>query len=184
MKLSILICTVPSRVDTYLPKMIKSLEKQATKDVEIIWLGDNKKRSVGQKRNDLLDLAQGKYVTFVDDDDRVTDDYVSLILKGIEKDVDVVNFKVSCSVNGGKYKDVFYDARFTSDKNLKDRYERRVNHIMCVKRELALRAGFPHKNMGEDDEYAGRLRPLIKSQAFIDKVLYFYTFSHQTSETQ
>lgn len=168
----------------YLPRIIEMLEPQATKDVEILCLLDNKKRTVGKKRNDLLQLAQGEYVAFVDDDDRVADDYVSYLLKGIASGADVINFKVSCSVNGGEYRDVFYDARFRRDQNFKDRYERRPNHLMCTKRELALKAGFPEQNMGEDDVYAGRLRPLIKKQAFIDKILYYYDFSHQISETQ
>lgn len=184
MKLSILICTVPSRMSTYLPKLLGRILPQATKDVEVLWLGDNKKRSVGEKRNNLLSLAQGEYVCFVDDDDDVTDDYVALILKGIAKGGDVVNFKVSCSVNGGKYKDVLYDARFAKDKNFSDHYERISNHLMVVKRELALKVGFPKINMSEDANYARRLKPLIKSQVFIDKVLYLYTFSNKISETQ
>ena len=184
MKLSILICTVPSRVDTFLPKMVTSLCKQAGKDVEVLWLGDNKKRTVGQKRNDLLNLAQGEYVTFVDDDDRVTDDYVSNILKGIETGADVVNFNVMCSLNGGKAKRVDYDARFLRDAETKEAYQRLPNHIMCVKRELAVSVGFPKKNMSEDADFAKRLRPLIKKQAFINKALYYYDFSHQVSETQ
>jgi len=184
MKLSILICTVPSRAKTFLPKLLDKLLPQATKDVEVLWLGDNKQRSVGQKRNDLLNLAQGEYVTFVDDDDEITDDYVVLILKGIATGKDAVNFKVACSVNGSPYKDVFYDARFTKDRDFKDRYERRVNHIMCVKRELAVKTGFPKINFSEDADYAKRLRPLIGSQAFINKVLYYYNFSNSISETQ
>lgn len=183
-KLSVLICSVPSRIDTFLPKIFKSIEKQATKDVEIIVFLDNKKRSVGQKRNDLLALAQGTYVVFVDDDDEVTDDYVSLILKGVNSGADVVNFGVNCSVNGSKYKRVYYDARYAGDTDHTDHYKRMVNHIMCVKRELALQVGFPDINFSEDADYAKRLRPHIKSQAFIDKVLYFYNFSHQISETQ
>lgn len=184
MKLSILICTVPSRVETYLPKMINALDKQATRDVEILYLGDNKQRTVGEKRNNLLNLAKGDYVVFVDDDDEVTEDYVKMILRGADSGADVINFKVKCSVNGGEYRDVIYDARFRKNENLKDRYHRLPNHIMAIKRDLAVRAGFPQKNMGEDDDFSRRLRPLIKTQATIDKVLYYYIFSHQTSETQ
>ena len=184
MKLSILICTVPSRVEVYFPKLWKSLEPQLNKEVEVLWLGDNKQRSVGQKRNDLLKLAQGDYVAFIDDDDRISDDYVSKILSGIQSGADVVNFKVSCSVNGGDYRDVIYDARFRKDNNFSDHYERLPNHLMAVKRELALRVMFPLKNMSEDADYARRLKPLIKKQATIDKVLYFYDFFHTVSETQ
>ena len=43
---------------------------------------DNKKRTIGKKRDEMLKLAQGKYVTFVDDDDRISDDYVDEIMNG------------------------------------------------------------------------------------------------------
>lgn len=192
MKLSILICTVPSRVSTFLPKMIKELDgqvvaangKQKNKVVEYLYLGDNKARSVGEKRNDLLRLAKGDYVTFVDDDDDVTDDYVAQLLNGIRSGADVINFKVNCSVNGSPYKRVDYDATFKRDTDHADHYKRIPNHLMCTKRVLALQAGFPEISMSEDAQYAKRLKPLLKNQAFIDKVLYLYNFSNKISETQ
>lgn len=184
MKLSILICTVPSRMSTFLPALLDKLLPQCTGDVEVLWLGDNKKRTVGEKRNNLLDLAKGDYVVFVDDDDGITADYVAELLHHIKGGADVINFNVMCSVNGGEYKRVDYDARFKRDSNHKDHYKRIPNHIMCVKRELALKARFPEINMSEDSAYAKKLKLLIKTQTFITKPLYYYTFSHQTSETQ
>lgn len=183
-KLSILICTVPSRMSTFLPTLLDKLLPQATKDVEIIWLGDNKKRTVGEKRNNLLNLAKGDYIIFVDDDDRVSDDYVAQLMNGIRSGADVVNFKVMCSVNGSPYKRVDYDATFKRDTDHADHYRRIPNHLMCTKRVLALQAGFPLISMSEDAQYAKKLLPLLKTQAFIDKVLYYYDFSHQISETQ
>ena len=44
---------------------------------------DNKRRSVGSKRNCLLDSAHGEYVSFIDDDDEVATDYVDKILRNI-----------------------------------------------------------------------------------------------------
>tara|TARA_B110000208_G_scaffold176584_1_gene223083 strand:- start:731 stop:910 length:180 start_codon:yes stop_codon:yes gene_type:complete len=42
-------------------------QTQNYKDIEIISIFDNKKRSIGRKRDDALKMAQGKYVTFIDD---------------------------------------------------------------------------------------------------------------------
>ena len=181
--LSILICTIPGRISE-LKKLMDVLSQQLTSEVEVIYLGDNKKRTVGQKRNDLLKLSQGRYVAFIDDDDKITEDYVSLLLKGIRSGADVVNFDVECSVNGGPFKKVFYDAKFKTDKNKPDHYERIPNHLMCIKREIALTAGFPEKSFGEDQEYAKRILPRIQRQAKIEKTLYYYIFSHKTSQTQ
>ena len=191
MKLSVLICTVPSRLDGFLPNIVTKLTKQAsavnkkrTPDVQILYLGDNKTISVGEKRNDLLRIARGEYVVFVDDDDEISEDYIAQILNGTQTGADVINFKVMCSVNGGEYKIVDYDARFKHNKDFADHYERLPNHIMCIKRSLAMKAGFPNKSMGEDDDFAQKLRPLIRKQAFINKALYYYNFSHVISETQ
>ena len=184
MKLSILICSVPTRMSTHFRQLLDVLLPQATKDVEVVWLGDNYKMSVGEKRNNLLSIAKGKYVTFVDDDDMVSKDYVAELLRYINGGADIICFNVNCSLNGGKYKRVDYDANFLADHETKDAYKRLPNHICCVKREIALQVGFLSINMGEDSDYAKRLKPLIKTQSIINKVLYNYDFSHTISETQ
>ena len=46
---------------------------------------DNKKRSVGEKRQDLLNLAKGQYLVFIDDDDRISDDYISSIIQAMNE---------------------------------------------------------------------------------------------------
>jgi glycosyltransferase involved in cell wall biosynthesis len=186
MKLSVLVCTVPSRVGMELTRIVRSLDEQAKRhpDVEILYLGDNKRRKVGEKRNDMLKLAKGDYVTFVDDDDKVTDNYIDEILKAISGGADVINFKVMCRVNRGQWKPVEYDATFPRDRNTAKGYERLPNHIMAIKRELALSVGFKDMQSGEDFEFARRLREKIKTQTKIDKVLYFYDADLRKSETQ
>jgi hypothetical protein len=60
MKLSILVLTTPKRLSTFLPKIVTELCRQAQcKDVEVLWLGDNYKRTVGAKRNALIDICNG-----------------------------------------------------------------------------------------------------------------------------
>ena len=55
MKLSVLICNTHTRVKNFLPVIVEELTRQAGgKDVEVLWLGDNKKRSVGEKETTLL----------------------------------------------------------------------------------------------------------------------------------
>lgn len=180
-KLSILICTLPSRINK-LAYLLNRLQPQLTDEVELIYFGDNKSRTVGEKRNNLISLAQGKYVVFIDDDDDVTDDYVSEILLAIEQNVDVINFKVSITINGGSAKDVIYSKEFT-DKNLPTHYERSPNHIMCFKTELARQTKYNDISFGEDSLWASQIRHLIKTETNIDKTLYFYISNHATSET-
>ena len=82
--LSILIPTLRSRADK-LSKLLNRLEFQRqTKPVQLLWIGDNKSITVGEKRNMLLAASKGEWVCFVDDDDEVSDRYLELILDTIK----------------------------------------------------------------------------------------------------
>ena len=80
MKLSILICTLPER-KAYLARLLGILSPQVIQGkVEV--LTDDTPRGVittGQKRNNLLNRAKGKYIVFIDDDDMVPGHYVNRI---------------------------------------------------------------------------------------------------------
>ena len=80
--LSILISAIPSRWEMA-RKLFEGLTRVADQRVEVLLLFDNKRRSVGEKRQALLDIARGEYVTFIDDDDLVAPGYVSEILSVI-----------------------------------------------------------------------------------------------------
>lgn len=196
MKLSILVCSTQNRYNTFLPKILKQLFDQEAAlpihffgEVEIISVIDNKCRMLGTKRNDLLHMAQGEYVVFVDDDDRVSDDYVSSLLSATSAKTDIIVFRVSVSLNGEQAKICYYDNRYTEDYNQtlgKEviAYHRLPNHIMAVKKALALKTKYKDILKGEDADYSKRLLPLLKSQCTIDKVLYHYDYSDVTTETQ
>jgi glycosyltransferase involved in cell wall biosynthesis len=98
---SILIAGIPERYHTAQPLLYSLLEKQSVArmpDVELIYSMDNKRRSVGAKRNDLLRMARGEYISFIDDDDEVSEAYVKTIHEAIvqarksEQPIDVICF--------------------------------------------------------------------------------------------
>lgn len=189
--LSILVPSVASRRATFAPKIMDQLFGQlaalSEKDrarVEILVLVDSKTKVLGDKRNDLVRLAQGEYVVFVDDDDRVSEDYVSSLLEATQYEADVITFDASVSLNGGTAKPCRYSLKFNEDKNVHSEYQRIPNHISAVKRDIALRAPFPSRGTGEDSEYARSLKPLLRTEHRIERVLYFYDFSSATTETQ
>jgi hypothetical protein len=63
-------------------------------------------------------------------------------------------------------------------------YHRLPNHIMAVKRELALQVKFKDILKGEDADYSKRLLPILQTNYEIGKVLYHYDYSDTTTETQ
>ena len=77
-KLSILIPSVHTRRNTFLPKIQDEVYRQIDElsefnkaQVEVITLSDNKKMMLGDKRNLMVEMAQGEYRQFIDDDDKI-----------------------------------------------------------------------------------------------------------------
>jgi hypothetical protein len=85
---SVLIPTIPGREQS-LSNLLSSLHEKTKRicpDLRLeICLGfDNRETSIGMKRENLLQNAKGKYVSFVDDDDQITDEYVEDIWATIQ----------------------------------------------------------------------------------------------------
>ena len=152
--------------------------------IEILFLVDNKQIMLGQKRNIMVDMAQGEYIVFVDDDDRISDDYLASLLEATESYADVITFLVEVSLNGDPSKICRYSKDYRRDLNTPDEYQRLPNHICCVKRELAQKVSFPSIAHGEDSAYSKLLKPNLHTEHAIDRVLYYYDYSDETSETQ
>lgn len=188
-RLSILICAVPARLSTTLPKLFAKLEEQTkTNEVEVLCLLDDRKRTTGEKRNSLLKIAQGEYVSFVDDDDRVAPNYVEAILRAIKKTPapDVVVFNVWVSGYrrslGLPDRTCRYDISF-SDQNLAHEYQRKPNHLMVWRAELARSVPFQARNRGEDFAWAkdiARRHPKLR-QNRIEEILYYYDYNPRLS---
>jgi glycosyltransferase involved in cell wall biosynthesis len=174
-KLSILICTIYGREASF-DKLIKELDRQYTKDIEVMSIKDDKQVSVGVKRQRLLEAATGDYVCFIDDDDMIAPTYVKDILKAIESEPDCVGFEIDCDIDGVKTRAIS-SLKYRSWTEKKDgyRYNRSIYHKTPVKRAIALKVGFQDKRYAEDYEYSMALQPYLNTEEFIKKPLYFYT---------
>jgi len=102
--LSVLILSLTERLDMA-SILFKKLEKLCSfDDVEILILMDNRKQTITEKRNHLLNIAKGDYVAFLDDDDDVFDDYFDEIVPICrQKKHDVITFNQYCNVNGFEF---------------------------------------------------------------------------------
>lgn len=189
--LSILICSTHTRWRTFgrsiqeqVWAQYDSLPADQQERIEILMLTDNRRMVLGDKRNVMVDAAQGRYVQFIDDDDRISPRMFEKVLAATESDADVITFLVDVSMNGRRAGVCRYSIRFDCDRNTPQRFERLPNHICAVKRELAQRVTFPAVLCGEDAGYAKKLAPLLNSEHHIPEVLYHYDFSELTTETQ
>ena len=189
-KLSILIPTVPSRLELFYPRIIKELLRQIgnSSDIELVALFDNKKRSVGEKRQNLIDIANGEYLTFIDDDDRISPDYISCIMNALYSNLntDCVVYDTICCVDNGALKKLCkYGIEFEYGDILGGREWRgKPAHTMIYKSSIAKKHAFKNINHGEDVEWVKRACKDIVVQTRIDKVLYYYDANYTTtSET-
>ena len=178
--LSILIPSVPERI-LYLNKQIDNLYNQiGEKQVELLVFIDNRKRTTGRKRNNLIDLAQGKYIVFVDDDDTLSEEYVSSLLNAIIK-----NPEADCIVFDVMYHDVKKDKKilvkygkeYSHDYDAKNnQYTRKPNHLMCYSNKIASDVKYENISYNEDDRWGNLAHSKINNQVRIDKILYTYDY--------
>lgn len=179
MKLSILICSIHSRA-SYLTNLLAILEPQLTHDVEVLVELDSGESTIGEKRNTLVQAAQGEYISFIDDDDEVSSNYVYKILQAIKSRPDC------CSLTGvitwdGNNPEVFehsikYPTWKTNSNNEPIKYERNPNHLNAIKRSIAIRYDFIPINHGEDRDWSMRIQDELKTESTIDGVIYHYKF--------
>ncbi len=178
-KLTILICSL-NRRKKYLERLIDVLRPQINSFVEVLCSVDNGELSIGKKRQTLLERATGEYVCFIDDDDLISSNYISLILNAIETKPDVVGMhlimKTDGKLSGKTYHSLKYNSWYDEPGESPSWrfYYRNPNHLNPVKRKLALEVGYPDISLGEDRDYSMRLLPLLKTESYIDQSIYTY----------
>ncbi len=187
--LSILICSLHSRKHM-LDQLLHELDTQiraanAIGKVDILLNVDNKEKSTGMKRQELLEQATGKYIIFIDDDDWIEPCYIAELLKACDSDADCFGMVGWITTNGTDRIDwrlsKDYEDHTIKENGYTPVYLRRTNHITGVKRSIALQAGFPDKSNAEDKWYSQRVAPLCKTEYQIIPAMYHYRFnSHKT----
>lgn len=189
---SILIATLESREEQFNKlhtELMKQIEENNLQDeVEILVFQDNFDYPVGMKRNTLLADASGLFAAFVDDDDLVSDDYVISIIQAIKEnpEIDCVGIKGILISPHLPRKEFIHSIKYKEFKEDRNYYYRPPNHLNPIRVELSRNFLFPVINNGEDFDWTMKIckANILKKEAYIDKVLYKYMFSWDTTEAQ
>ncbi len=188
-KLAILIPTIESRKEQFnalRDRINKLIESNFDTSVQLISICDNKEISIGAKRQQLLEASDARYVVFIDDDDRVHDDYLTDILSAIHHKPDFIGFEIECSGTPGKTANVSNKYSDWANKLDGFDYVRTPYHKTPIRRDIALQIGFKDMRFGEDYDFSKRLKQsgLIQNEYHIDKVLYYYQFKDEDPKTK
>jgi glycosyltransferase involved in cell wall biosynthesis len=176
--LSILTPAIPERLEQVRALSAEIENQIGTRPVEHLVLMDNRRRSIGLKRDALLRAAGGDFVAFVDDDDWVSIHYIQELLHFCKKaTADVITFRQEATIDGALGTIEFrlgnpnqYFAPGVTRK-------RNAWHVCAWSRRLAIQSSFPDSNYGEDWAYAAKLCALPGlRESHIPKVLHYYKF--------
>lgn len=197
MKLSILICSLESRVEQF-NKLFIDLDRQRDNrntTLEILVERDNGEQRTGSKRNRLLERAQGEYICFIDDDDEISTNYINILLEAIKTNPDCVSLRGVITTSGRRPFIFEHSIRYKVYKTNEDvvtdldmdgwnmpykiKYERYPNHLNCIRASIAKQFKFPEINHGEDTDWATQIfkSGLIKTEFYTDEILYYYRYN-------
>ncbi|MDQ8045258.1 MAG: glycosyltransferase family A protein [Patulibacter sp.] len=183
---TILVPTIPERAETFgrlMYWLLPQLEEHGGR-VTVLARRNVGAIPLGELRDLMLHAAPGEYVSFIDDDDMVPDYYVVEVLRALEDRPDHVGFQLNYFEDGRLSEVVDHSLRHGRwHRNLEGQLVRDLTHIDPVRRDLALRGQFGAARRGraEDRAWVKQVRPLLKTEAYIDKIMYHYLWSEAGS---
>ena len=176
---SILIPTLVERSDTFNGLMNRLNEKYQRicpgLKIEFCVSCDNREKSIGLKRQELLQGAKGKYLSFIDDDDDVTDVYFEDAVECIKGGFD------TCRLRGSMAEYTFthsIENRLDTPLARGEEFLRPPNHLNVMLSDMAKLVPFGNAKQGEDLDWTIRLARagFIKTEYTSDhsRIHYFY----------
>lgn len=180
---SILICTIEGREESF-TRVTQKIKNQIdalnlNDKIEILYCKDMQgQHSIGYKRNQLLEQSSGEYVSFVDDDDDVHDDFIKMIYQELQHKPDCVSLTGIITCNGTNAKKFIHSINHKEYFEYNNTYFRPPNHLNPIKRSIAIQFRFPEKNFGEDTQWALEIAQsgLLQKEELIDIPYYFYLY--------
>lgn len=155
---SVLIPTIPGREEG-LRNLLSSIREKVSRiapelRVEYCVRFDNREMSIGLKREELLQKCLGKYMSFIDDDDDITDAYIEDLVQTIQGNYPVMRLRGQIS----QYTFTHSLENKLSDKMAKGGvFIRPPNHLNPMMSDVAKLVHFRDSIRGEDLDWTIRL---------------------------
>ena len=155
---SILIPTITGR-ETSLQRLLTSINEKKNRicpglRIEVCLSFDNREMSIGNKRQQLMKDARGKYMSFIDDDDEVTDAYFEDAKACIEGSFEVCRLR-------GQIKEFTFTHGIEYNESsmlaVGDVFTRPPNHLNVMLTDAAKFVPFNNLKSGEDFDWSIRL---------------------------
>lgn len=192
-KLAILIPTTPDRAEL-LDRLAIQLQKQMFKEnaqdaVKLFINMDNKQKTTGFKRNELVQLAfyEGyEYVAHFDSDDIPGETYIKRQLEVVESGMDCGELWGNIYFAGVKGKPFHHSIIYDKWDENKSCYKRTPNHLNCIRTEIANQFLFPDQVFGEDGKQSESMAAAgaLKTMYPIHDVIYHYFTGNRETELE
>lgn len=139
--------------------------------------------SIGKKRQKLVEMASGKYLCFLDDDESIAPNYLETLVRLCNEDNDVCTFRNITKL------DTFWtvvdmslshteNEQVTPDSIVK----RKPWHVCPVRSEFAKLYEFEDSNYGEDWQWFERVLSHCQTEAKSNAIIHQYNHSKINSE--
>lgn len=180
---SILVATHVARHKSF-DALVRNLAPQTTSDIEVVVYWNRGGLDIGAYRQALLEDSVGEYVSFVDDDDRLPPYFCSEIIGAVATRPDYVGFELKLTdrtkstVRTGR---ALHSLEHNGWSTGPRAYLRDVTHLNPIRRDLAVMGRFDGVS-GEDRRWSEQVRPHVRSQVYVDRVMYFYDYNRRKSQ--
>lgn len=139
--------------------------------------------SIGKKRQELVDRAEGKYLCFLDDDESISGNYLETLVRLCHQDKDVCTFRnISKLSNYWMMVDMslFFDNEQPSPNEI---VKRKAWHICPVRSVFAKQHYFNDSNYGEDWSWMENVLSHCTTEAKSNSIIHQYNHgSHSEAD--
>ena len=174
----LLLPTMPHRHDQ-MCDLLAEIDRQWQPGLGVLIYRDNMRRAGNAsygKWQDLQEMSQADYTSFISDDDWIAPDFVARIMAALAGRPDYVGFAVRYTYDGRLCTPVEHSLRHGGWHDRPWLLARDIVHYNPIRRDLALLATWGTSHLGADRDWSADLRATgrVQAEAWIGEQMYYY----------